>query len=154
MRSAIQEMVRQIRGFTLELVSVDNPAMQLWAPPGTANHMIWHAGHALWVQDVLCVKPLTGSSELPEGWGEKFGQNCDPVGSQTDWPTRTHIHELLTKQQQRLLELFETIPDEKLVVKPDESKDLIGGIIHGLHDEARHHGEMYLLFKLYNATMA
>ena len=154
MKSAIQDMVRQIRGFTLELISVDNSAMQLWAPPGTSNHMIWHAGHALWVQDVLCVEPLTGSSELPEGWAQKFGQDCEPVTSQTEWPQRADLHQLLTKQQQRLLELIGEIPEDKLVVNPEDPRDLIGGILHGLHDEARHDGEMYLIFKQFDATMA
>ena len=152
MKSSIQEMVRQIRGFTIELLAVDNRDLYLWAPTGTSNHMIWHAGHALWVQDILCIVPLTGKSELPDGWAEKFGQDCDPVASQTEWPQRAHVQELLSKQQQRLLKLIGDIPDERLVVNPDDSKDLIGGIIHGLHDEARHHGEMYLLFKQFNAT--
>jgi hypothetical protein len=114
--------------------------------------MLWHAGHALWVQDILCVKPLTGDSELPDGWGATFGQNCEPVATQTEWPSHFHVHELLKKQQQRLLELIEAIPEHRLVVKPDDPKDLVGGIIHGLHDEARHHGEMYLIFKQFNAT--
>jgi hypothetical protein len=30
--------------------------------------------------------------------------------------------------------------------------DLVRGILHGLHDEARHQGEMYLLLKLRRST--
>ena len=152
MKSAIQDMVRQIRGFTLKLITVDDPAVLLWAPPGTSNHLTWHAGHALWVQGALCIEPLTGSNELPDGWARKFGQNCDPVASQNEWPSHTTVQDLLSKQQQRLLELIGDIPDDKLVVDPENSRDLIGGIIHGLHDEARHQGEMYLLFKQFNAA--
>jgi hypothetical protein len=151
MRTAIQEMIRQIRGFTIELAAVENRDMLLWSPPGTSNHMIWHAGHSVWVQDVLCVKPLTGSCELPKEWERKFGQHCEPVASRTTWPEQTEIHELLQEQQQRLLELVGDLPEEKLVVNSDDPNDLVGGIIHGLHDEARHHGEMYLLFKQFNA---
>ena len=32
----------------------------------------------------------------------------------------------------------------------DRGDTLVGRIIHGLHDEARHQGEMYLLLKLCN----
>lgn len=151
MKSILQEMVRQIRSFTIELVAVDNPEMFLWSPAGTSNHMIWHAGHALWVQDALCVKPLTGKSELPDGWAQQFGQDCDPVASQTDWPDGTHVQDLLREQQGRLIELVSDMRDDQLVVDAGIPGDLVGGIIHGLHDEGRHQGEMYLLLKQFNA---
>lgn len=153
MKSALREMVRQIRGFTIELLAIDNPEIYLWAPPGTSNHMIWHGGHTLWVQDALCVLPLSGASELPDGWARKFGQGCDPVTEQTDWPDPKHVQDLLTQQQERLMELIGKMRDDQLVVDADNPKDLIGGIIHGLHDESRHQGEMYLLFKQYNGSM-
>lgn len=152
MKSALQEMVRQIRGFTMELLAVDNREMYLWAPKGTSNHMLWHAGHVLWVQDALCVEPLTTASELPAGWARRFGQDCDPVASQTDWPAQSVVRELLSHQQRRLLELVSSMHDDQLVVDADSPNDLVGGMIHGLHDEARHHGEMYLLFKQFNAA--
>ena len=69
MNSAIhlQELVRQVRGYTIELFGEVPEEWLWWTPAGTANHILWHAGHALWVQDVLCVEPLTGRSELPDG---------------------------------------------------------------------------------------
>ena len=152
MKSTLQEMVRQIRGFTIELLAVDNLEMYLWAPAGTSNHMTWHAGHTLWVQDALCVVPLTGASELPDEWSKKFGQNCDPVASQTQWPDPKRIQELLKQQHERLIELIVNIPSDQLVVNADNPKDLVGGIIHGLHDESRHQGEMYLLIKQFTAA--
>lgn len=152
MKSAIKEMVKQIRGFTIELLAVDNREMYVWAPVGTSNHMIWHAGHALWVQDVLCVEPLTGASELPDGWARQFGQDCQPVASQTDWPHQTQVQELLRSQQRRLIELVGDMQNDQLIIDSENPRDLVGGIIHGLHDEARHQGEMYLLFKQFNAA--
>ena len=154
MKSALQELVRQVRSFTIELVAIDNRELCLYAPEGTSNHMIWHAGHSLWVQDVLCVEPLTGASELPDGWAQQFGQDCDPVVSQTDWPHQTHIQDLLSKQQVRLIELVGDMRDDQLIVDTSNPQDLVGGIIHGLHDEGRHQGEMYLLFKQFNASRA
>lgn len=152
MKSALQEMVRQFRGFTIQLLAVDNPEMCLWAPAGTSNHMIWHAGHALWVQDLLCVTPLTGTSELSAEWAGQFGQHCDPVGSQKKWPDAKRLQGLLNAQQERLIELIGDMDASQLVVNTDDPKDLVGGIIHGLHDEARHHGEMYLLMKQFSAA--
>ncbi|MDB4766706.1 DinB family protein [bacterium] len=151
MKATLQELIRQVRSFTIELLAVDKREMYLWSPAGTSNHMIWHAGHSLWVQDVLCVEPLTGASELPEQWAEQFGQNCNPVASQTDWPDQKTIQDLLSKQQKRLTELVGSMRDDQLVVDANNPKDLVGGIIHGLHDEGRHQGEMYLLFKQFNA---
>jgi hypothetical protein len=148
---ALQEMVRQVRRFTIELLAVDNREMYLWAPAGTSNHMIWHAGHVLWVQDALCVEPLVGNSELPEGWAKKFGQDCDPVTSQTDWPDQRRLQELLSEQERRLIELVGDLRDDQLVVDADRPTNLVGGIIHGLHDEGRHQGEMYLLLKQFAA---
>ena len=152
MKSAVQEMIRQIRSFTIELLAVDNPEMYLWAPEGTSNHMMWHAGHTLWVQDVLCIEPLTGASELPDGWAQKFGQDCEPVASQMTWPERVFLQGLLYKQQSRLMEVVGDMRDDQLVVDESNPADLVGGIIHGLHDESRHQGEMYLLLKQFVAA--
>jgi len=151
MKSALKELIRQVRSFSIERLAVENRARYLWAPAGTSNHMLWHAGHALWVQDALCVAPLTGKSELPAGWAEKFGQHCAPVSSQTEWPDRTRVQELLSQQQPRLIELVDGMTSEQLAIDASNPRDLTGGIIHGLHDEGRHQGEMYLLFKQFNA---
>ena len=48
-------------------------------------------------------------------------------------------------------ELFDNMTTDQLVIRTDNDRDLVGGIIHGLHDEAKHHGEMYLLHKLCTA---
>ena len=112
------------------------------APPGTSNHILWHAGHALWVQDALCVEPLTGASELPAGWEHSFGADCRPVRETQHWPERGEVLRLLERQLVRLQELFreraEQLTDSALAAQ----------IVHGLHDEARHQGEMFLLLKL------
>ena len=84
----LQELARQVRGNTLQFLAAVPEAWLTWAPEGTSNHILWHAGHALWVQDVLCIQPLTGSgSELPAGWDETFGSDCRPVRTTTDWPS-------------------------------------------------------------------
>ena len=65
----------QVRECTLRLLDDTEPGALTWTPPGTVNHILWHAGHAVWVADVLTIEPITGHSELPGGWAEKFGQH-------------------------------------------------------------------------------
>jgi hypothetical protein len=147
-------LARQIRGCTIELLDATNSAMQTWTPPGTANHILWHAGHALWVQDVLCVEPLTGRSELPSGWNTKFGQHSKPA-TISDWPDDAEVCAHLDAQLKRILKLIsehgERISREANKMSPQCGWPLLAGMLHGWHDEARHQGEMYLLYKLYNA---
>ena len=59
MKTTLQEMLRQIRGFTLAMLDKTNPEWLTWAPEGTSNHMLWHAGHAIWVQDRLTIERLS-----------------------------------------------------------------------------------------------
>jgi hypothetical protein len=147
----LQELARQVRRDTLQILNAAEPAWLTYAPPGTANHILWHAGHALWLQDLLCIQLLTGKGELPPDWARMFGMNCDPVSQTTHWPGRHELSELLQRQLQRILELLAAASDEQLatVANPVRGPAMIAQrIIHGLHDEAKHSGEMYLLLKL------
>jgi hypothetical protein len=147
----LAELASQIRGHTLHLLSGAPAAALLWTPSGTSNHLLWHAGHALWVQDVLCIEPLTGRSELPPEWSERFGQDCRPVAQTRDWPERVEVRQRLELQLHRLLELFEEHGPRLTSLTPDRAGEweLMRDLLHGLHDEARHQGEMYLLLKLH-----
>lgn len=148
--SHLVELAQQVRATTLEFIEDVPQDWLLWAPPGTSNHMVWHAGHSLWVQDCLCVERLSGSSELPEGWNEKFSMDCRPVAETRDWPNRCELLQLLGNQLERLVALLGEHSDRLAQIGDDIDGrwDLTRGVIHGLHDEARHQGEMYLLVKL------
>jgi hypothetical protein len=82
-----------------------------------------------------------------------FGSRCRPVGQTTQWPGRGKVSALLRDQLARMLELFLSQAPRLAEIAPDPPGDwqLVRGIIHGLHDEARHQGEMYLLLKLCRA---
>ena len=57
----------------------------------------------------------------------------------------------LQAQLDRVLELLELTSEDVLSQTPTSFRDTrtnLGWIIHGLHDEAKHNGEMYLLLKL------
>jgi hypothetical protein len=82
---------------------------------------------------------------LPAGWENSFGADCRPVRETPHWPDRGEVVGLLESQLVRLQDLFrehsEQLTDSAVAAQ----------IVHGLHDEARHQGEMFLLFKLRRA---
>lgn len=151
MKQVLMELVRQVRGHTLRLLQVEDAPWQRWAPAGTSNHFVWHAGHILWGQDLLTIQALGQPSEIPAGWGERFGEKCRPVASTTEWPSISKLHALLSQQQDRILGLLEDAKD--VLSNPPKPNRVTGwpvleGILHAFHDEARHQGEMYLLYKM------
>jgi len=150
----LAELARQVRHSTLQLLHVPDKNWLTWSPPGTSNHILWHAGHALWLHDALTLRPLTGRSELPCEWAKIFGQNSTPA-STANWPDESEVRTGLETQLRRVLELLakhaETIVNSANEVPPSGGWPLLAGMIHGWHDEARHQGEMYLLQKLCGA---
>jgi hypothetical protein len=146
------ELATQVRTITLRQLEASEATLLTWAPRGTSNHILWHAGHVLWVADILTVEPVTGHSELPDGWEKTFGENSRPAAT-TTWPDGGEVYHLLELQLDRIVSLFtkyaasiEARANER---KPENVWPLLSGIIHGWHDEARHQGEMHLLTKLY-----
>ena len=152
--SALVELARQVRQFTLRCLEVCDPSFLTWTPPGTSNHIMWHAGHSLWVQDLLTIESLIGRSELPNGWAAKFGSDSLPA-TIAEWPDVSKVRELLESQVRRIEELLTSNADQ-ILQHPNRMVEFTGwqllpGMIHGWHDEARHHGEMYLLLKMQRA---
>jgi hypothetical protein len=156
----LAELAQQVRGDTLRLLAAAPESWLTWAPQGTSNHVLWHAGHALWLQDVLFVERATGKSELPDGWAETFGMDCRPVSITNEmraWPNRADIDRLLKEQLRRVLQLASELPADRLAATAPAvhgGRNLLSGFVHAWHDEAKHQGEMYLLLKLRKATHA
>jgi DinB superfamily len=149
----LQTLARDVRHKTLQLLDACRPAELTWAPAGTSNHVLWHAGHALWVQDALCVQVVTGRSELPPGYAELFAMGSRPAQPRRPWPARDALRRHLAEQLPRLLELLDGLRDADLEVRPPfahrgDGRTLGQCVVHGLHDEANHQGEMYLLLKV------
>jgi DinB superfamily len=155
--ASLLELAHQVRGDTLKLLAAAPEPWLTWSPPRTSNHILWHAGHALWLQDVLFIEPATGQSELPAGWSELFGMDCRPVritNYMHDWPSREEIERRLKAQLNRVLQVIATLPADVLAAdaRPIRgARNLLFSAIHAWHDEAKHQGEMYLLFKLRRA---
>ncbi len=147
----LQELARQVRRDTILVLDSAEPAWLTFAPAGTSNHIVWHAGHALWLQDVLCERILGAGGNLPSGWYETFGMNCTPPSETREWPSREELRDLLQAQLGRVLDLLAAASDDRLAEIADPSRGpatISDRIIHGFHDEAKHCGEMYLLLKL------
>lgn len=147
-------MTRQIRRDTLRHLDVAAAEWLTFAPEGTSNHIIWHAGHALWLLDVLCIQLLNPyGTELPPKWEDRFGMNCRPPAETRDWPAVEELRDLLESQLYFVLDLLDDA-DEELAKVADPSRGsatIADRVIHALHDEAKHTGEMYLLIKLCRA---
>ena len=152
-KEIIADVLRQIRKETIRVLEMaeDNAAV-LFAPSGTSNHMIWHAGHAIWLQDLLCLRLLGHRSEIDDKWEQRYGMDCRPLSETSKWPTKDEMLKLLSDQQQRMLDVIEASEPADLNRVADPSRGPLtvsSRIIHGCHDEAKHSGEMYLLLKLF-----
>lgn len=149
----LADLAAEVRNKTLQLLAWARPSELTWAPPGTANHVLWHAGHAVWLQDALTIQRITGRSELPAGWSARFGMGSRPDSHKTDWPRREEVYRQLEDQLPRLRQLLSQVTDTELAAVPPgqtgrDERTLEQCIAHAIHDEANHQGEMYLLLKL------
>ena len=144
-------LAREVRAKTLRLLEDVTEAQARFAPPGLHNTILWHAGHSLIVVEHLGVSPATGKPPVyPHDWFDKFSWNSQPA-TVTQWPTLAEVKSELIVQSERLVAAIRPLTERQLsqaIGEPGNSRDLRGSIIHGLHDEAGHQGEMWLLKKL------
>ncbi len=144
-------LANEVRGKTLWLVDGLTDEQARFAAPGLANSILWHAGHALVVVECLCVSPATGQPpDLPEGWFEKFSWDSDPRTVQ-EWPAIGEVAAALRRQLPRLTKAIAALTPEELdtTIGPPHDAQLRYLLVHGLHDEANHQGEMWLLRKMF-----
>ena len=147
----LKELARQVRRDTLRLLTAAPSDSLTWTPLGTANHIIWHAGHALWLQDHFAIGPLAGQSELPAGWENLFASGSDPTRPPAPWPERAVLADELRQQYERMAELLDTAGRTKARSSGRDRQEWLrfaASLIHGIHDEARHQGQMSLLIRL------
>jgi hypothetical protein len=149
----LQDLATDVRNRTIQLLQAASLSESTWTPRGTSNHILWHAGHALWAEDVLCIKLVTGASELPLGWDEMFQMGSRPALWKKPWPAKEELLSQLRAQLPRLMQLIGSLGETQLSGKPPfphrgDPRTLGESILHGLHDEANHQGEMYLLLKM------
>lgn len=149
------DLLDDVRGKTLkELQNLDDTHAR-WAPPGLQNSCLWHAGHAYVVTEFLTMRALGRDHQIPEGWFKMFSWESNPAHiSPENWPPLEEVVAALKTQQERLRSLIsELTPDQLAANEPGNPNHTVRyGIVHGLHDEARHSGEISLLRKLMSRT--
>jgi hypothetical protein len=155
----LQDLAGDVRQRTIQILQATERSELTWAPPSTSNHILWHAGHALWVEDALCIEPATGQSELPAGWAEMFRMGSRPATWKKPWPGKDELLRALRAQLTRLVEVIASLDAVQLDALPPfahrgDTRTLGACILHGLHDEANHQGEMYLLLKMQRRVSA
>ena len=146
-------LATEVRGKTLRLLDgVTDGDMARFAAPGLNNSILWHAGHSLFVVEHLGLVPATGATAhgYPAAWVEKFSANSTPA-TVKDWPPLADVVAALREQLTRLTTVIGSLSGERLdrIVDPARNRTLRYSILHGLHDEAGHQGEIWLLRKMY-----
>ena len=150
-------LLDEVRGKTLRLLQGVSDDEIRWSPPELHNHILWHAGHCFVLVESLAMEAMAELPQIPEDWFDIFSWNSNPAQvASYRWPTLAQVIAELTEQRSRLRAMIEGLGDEEL------SRPLPGRgnqtarytIVHGLHDEACHSGEIWLLRKLIRSSAA
>jgi hypothetical protein len=146
-------LANDVRKKTLKLLEGLTDAQSRFAPSGLNNTILWHAGHVYVVNEHLGVSPATGKPpEYPQGWFDTFSWKSNPA-QVLHWPPLEQIVAKLHEQLPRLTDAITALsPDQlnQIVGDPSRNRTLRWSILHGLHDEANHQGEIWLLRKVYD----
>jgi hypothetical protein len=142
-------LLNEVRGKTLRLLEPVSEEQARSAAPGMNNSILWHAGHSLVVVEHLGIAPLNdGKMNYPAGYFETFSWKSNPA-TVTNWPTLAEVKAQLIDQRDRLLALLEKTDAATLDRVVDaKGRTLRYSVLHGLHDEAGHQGEIWLIRKL------
>jgi len=144
-------LVKDVRGKTLRILEDVSEPQAKFTPPGLNNSILWHAGHALVVVEHLGVTPAKAKpTAYPTDWFDKFSWKSEPANVK-QWPTLAEVKTKLIQQGENLTAAIGQLTEEQLSQQagdPARQRNLRWSILHGLHDEAGHQGEMWLLKKL------
>ncbi len=144
-------LIDEVRGKTLRLLHAVSEEDARWAPPGLQNTILWHAGHAYLLLEWLTMKALGRTPHLPKGWYQLFSWDSRPASIPADgWPTLAEVVTRLGEQHERMISLVKGFSIGALAEPAADHPDVSVrfAILHALHDEACHCGEIHLLRKL------
>jgi hypothetical protein len=144
-------LLDEVRQKTIRILKSVPAESTRWAPPGLQNTILWHAGHAFVLVEWLTMTSLDREPQIPDGWFEMFSWESRPARVPSNrWPALSLVIQQLEAQWTRLQELVKELDDNRLdAASADNPKRTVrSAIIHGLHDEACHSGEIYLLAKM------
>jgi hypothetical protein len=141
----------EVRGKTLAVLEGVSEADSLWAPAGLHNSIRWHAGHCCTMVEWLCADAAGCAPLALEGWFQLFGWESRPATIRADrWPPLATIVQELTAQRERLRDRFARLSESDLdnVRHASRHQSVRRQIVHAIHDEGCHCGEIWLLRKL------
>ena len=143
-------LANEVRGKTLRLLEGLSDQQAKFTAPGLNNSILWNAGHSMIVVEHLSVAAANGKAPAyPADWFDKFSWTSKPA-TVTQWPKVSEVVSRLQDQLQRLTAAIAPLSESQLnaIVDTQKNRTLRYSILHGLHDEAGHQGEMYLLKKM------
>jgi hypothetical protein len=148
-------LLDEVRAKTLRVLRVVEPAHARRAPSGLQNTPLWHAGHAYILVEWLTMRALGREPETPVGWFEMFSWESHPSTVPDDrWPPLSDVIHRLEEQKERLRNVIGSLSPTDLnrPSAADPHHTVRRSILHGLHDEACHCGEVYLMLKMWRAA--
>ena len=144
-------LLDEVRGKTVRLLETVAAEDATWAPPGLQNTILWHAGHSYFLLEWLANKALGRKARIPAGWFEMFSWDSLPGEIAADrWPPLAEVIAALNGQHERMRQTIGGLTSEELDQPSarNPAKAVRYDILHALHDEACHSGEIHLLHKL------
>jgi len=144
-------LLEEVRGKTRRLLDSVSEADARWAPPGLQNTILWHAGHAYLLLEWLTMKALGRTPHLPEDWYELFSWDSHPASiPAAHWPTLAEVIVRLEEQHERMRQVFQRLSEQALSEPAADHPEtsIRFAVVHALHDEACHCGEIHFLRKL------
>jgi len=144
-------LLEEVRGKTLRILKSVPVESTRWAPPGLQNTILWHAGHAFVLVEWLTMASLGREPLIPDGWFEMFSWESRPAEVPANcWPSLSEVVRQLESQRERMERLIADLTDEQLdrAAAGNPKRTVRSAILHGLHDEACHSGEVHLLAKM------
>jgi hypothetical protein len=148
-------LVDEVRRKTLELLEDVTDEQARWSPNGLQNSILWHAGHCYILLEWLTSQAVGSEPTSPGGWFEMFGWNSRPAEVKpAAWPSLETVIYELRLQHGRIRKLVANLSEERLTSpalgRPDRTPRFL--VVHALHDEACHGGEIWLLRKMLAAA--
>ena len=141
-------LLDEVRRKTLSELDGLSDEQARWAPEGLQNSILWHAGHCYIVVEWLTMEALGAATTCPNGWFEIFSWTSRPAKvPESRWPALKDVIRELRLQHGRMHKLLENLTEDDFDNQARNRPDVTvrHRILHALHDEACHSGEIWLL---------
>jgi hypothetical protein len=148
-------LLDEVRAKTLRRLDGVTPEEARWTPAGLHNTILWHAGHIYVVVESLAMRGMGRPPCIPDDWFAIFSWESRPAEVVPErWPALETVVTELQAQHRRLRALIHDLTPEQLEMPVPElsGRPTRYAIVHGLHDEANHAGEIWLLRKIWAAS--